>query len=251
MSKAREDSFFIGWAAPPTALRWFMLVISAGLIVLFGFSAYVIAATQADPGDGAFVGRADVVGIMQAGPYPVVHVVESDRFEPGQVLVLSGNGKRGVQERAEPLDGQLVQVAGGVIRRGDIAMLQLFGGERGLSPAEGDTPADAPGREDLGRWRIAGEIADGKCYMGAMRPGQGLAHRACANFCIIGGVPPIFVTTVPVEGREYLLLAGPDGGPLPDEVMAQAAILVEIEGQVERVGDLLVFRVDPETLTVF
>ncbi|MEM7446476.1 MAG: hypothetical protein AAF414_24365, partial [Pseudomonadota bacterium] len=128
MSKRSDDAFFIGWAAAPSPLRWFMLVISIGLVVLFGFTAYVIAATQADPGSGAPMGRANVTGILEAGAYPVVHVVESDRFQPGQVLLLSGNGKRGVQERAEPLDGQLVQIAGGIIHRGDISMIRLFGG---------------------------------------------------------------------------------------------------------------------------
>ena len=253
MSKKRDDSFFIGWAAPPSPLRWFMLAVAGFLIVLFAFSAYVIAATQADPGGGSFRfdwGRQDVVGVLSLDPYPVIHVTESERFPAGHALLLSGNGKRGVQERAEPLDGQLVQASGVIINRGDIDMLQVRNGEAGLSAAEGDA-ATPIATEDLGQWRIAGEICDGKCYTGAMRPGQGLAHRACANFCIIGGVPPIFVSTVPVEGEEFLLLAGPDGGPIPDELMAQAAILLEIEGQVERLGDLLVFQVDPDTISVF
>jgi hypothetical protein len=250
MSAASKDTFFIGWASPPGPLRWFMMLVALVLIAIFAFSAYVIAATQDDPGGGSFGGRQDVIGILTAGPYPVVHVVESERYSQGHVLLLSGNGKRGVQDRAEPLDGQLVEISGQAINRGDIDMLQLRRGEDGMRAADGN-PNDIPETEDLGRWRLAGEICDGKCYTGAMRPGQGLAHRACANFCFIGGVPPIFVTTVPVEGEEFLLIAGPDGDALPDNVMAHAGMLLELEGEVDRIGNLLVFRADPETLSVF
>jgi hypothetical protein len=96
----------------------------------------------------------------------------------------------------------------------------------------------------LGRWRITGEICDGKCYAGSMRPGAGIAHRACANFCLIGGVPPVFVSTAPVEGTSFMLLADAAGGPLPDKLYNLVALRVQLEGDLERRGDLLVFKVD-------
>ena len=100
----------------------------------------------------------------------------------------------------------------------------------------------------LGRWRLTGEICDGKCYAGAMRPGTGLAHKACANLCLIGGVPPVLVTTAPVEGERFLLIAGADGGPVTPALLDHVATLVQVEGDVERRGSLLVLRVAPGTL---
>ena len=46
--------------------------------------------------------------------------------------MLSGNGKR-VFKHAEPLAGKLVQATGVSIKRGDVDMMQLSGGEKGLS----------------------------------------------------------------------------------------------------------------------
>jgi hypothetical protein len=162
--------------------------------------------------------------------------------------MLAGQGKRGVLDRAAPLDGKLVQAKGIILKRGDLDMLQLQGGANGLSGAEGD--GAVPGATPLGRWKLAGEICDGKCLAGAMRPGTGLAHKACANLCLAGGVPPVFVSSQPVEGSQYLLLADADGGPLPDWLYDQTAIFLSIEGDIERRGDLLIFRVDPASIEV-
>jgi hypothetical protein len=205
-----------------------------------------VAATQDDPGDGAFLGRANAIGILQARPYPVVHVIEGEKYSPGDTILLNGPGKRGVQERAAEFDGALVRVAGARIMRGDILAMQVAGGANGLKAAEG--AGEAPVAEDLGRWRLTGEICDGKCLTGAMRPGRGLAHKACANLCLTGGVPPVFVSTDKVDGTEFMLLADADGGPVTDALLDHTATLVEVEGRVERRGGLLVFKIDPETL---
>ena len=49
------------------------------------------------------------------------------------------------------------------------------------------------------------------------------------------------------EGGAFLLLAGPDGGPAPPELLALAGLRVRLDGALERRGDLLVFRADPGT----
>lgn len=248
MSAAREP-FFIGWAKPPAGLRGFLAVAALAVVAVFGGLGWLLAAAQGDPGDGAFRwdwGRQEAVGVLTARPYPVLHVVESERFPAGGALLLAGVGKRGAQDRAEPLDGRLVRVSGVALKRGDLDMLQLRGGADGLAPAEG--AGAPPDPVDLGRWRVTGEICDGKCYAGAMRPGNGLAHKACANLCIAGGAPPLFVATGPIDGEDILLLADAEGGPIPDALLARTAEIVEIEGRAERRGGIVVLRVDPATV---
>jgi hypothetical protein len=210
----------------------------------------VIGATQDDPGPGAFrfdFGRQTVTGTLELWPYPVLHVTRgTERVEVGSTLMLSGGGKRGVIDRAEPLAGQLVTASGVILARGDLDMLQVRDGADGLSAAGGDAvPVEI---EPLGRWRLAGEICDGKCLAGAMRPGTGLAHKACANLCLSGGVPPVFVSSQPVAGSEFLLVAGPNGGPLPEALYDYVGLYVDLEADVERRGDLLVMRIDPATI---
>lgn len=244
----REAPFYIGWAAIPEGLRWFLGGIALGLVLLFAGLSYLIAATQDDPGDGAFLGRADAIGVVQAAPYPILHVTRSDSFAPGTALMLTGNGKRGAQAQADAFDGQLVAASGARIARGDIIALQLRGGEAGLAAAPDQGTASLPQPHDLGRWRITGEICDGKCYAGAMRPGRGLAHKACASLCLIGGIPPVFVATDQIDGTEFFMMADADGGPVTEDVLGNVATLVEIEGHVERHGAMAVFRIDPATL---
>jgi len=105
--------------------------------------------------------------------------------------------------------------------------------------------------EPLGRWRLVGEICDGKCSGGIMRPGDGIAHLACADLCLIGGVLPVFVSTGEIEGNRFLWLANENGGPLPDEFYQYVALRIGVEGEVERRDDILVFKIDLSTVVVF
>ncbi len=255
MTEARPDPFFLGWSKKlPKGLKRFVPLLAVALVLLFGGAGFLVGATQNDPGDGAFrwdLGRQELTAVLMAEPYPVLFVVESQHYRPGTPILLSGNGKRGVQERAAPLQGRLVQAAGFPIVRGSLQAMQLAGGEAGLKAAAGaEADMGLPEARSLGTWRLSGEICDGKCYAGAMRPGQGLAHKACANLCLIGGVPPVFVSTGPVEGESFFLMAGPDGGPIPERLLDSTAVLVQLEGEVVRRGALLIFQVDPESLEV-
>jgi len=247
--KDARESFFIGFLSPDRALARFLAGVGIGLVAMFAGLGWLLAATQDDPGDGAFRwdwGPQTVVGRLEARPYPILHVSQSERFPAGHTLMLSGPGKRGVQPRADALDGQIVRVMGIALTRGALDMIQVSGQPDGLLPAEaGATAPPLPERQDLGRWRVTGEICDGKCYTGAMRPGAGLAHKACANLCLLGGVPPVFVATDAIDGQSHLLLADADGGPVTAQVMELTALLVEAEGRVERRGGILVFRIDP------
>ena len=256
-----DKPFFVGFLPAPGPLRAFLISCGISLVVVFAAVAWAIGTTQANPGDAAFYGRQNVTGVLFADPYPHVFVTEgTQRIPAGRTILLSAGGKRGVQGRAGDLDRALVSVSGQGLSRGDLDMIQVAGGRRGLNTADmavapnmvnmgdaDDEMADVS-TKDLGRWRLAGEICDGKCLAGAMRPGTGLAHRACANLCLVGGVPPVFVSSQPVEGSEFLLIGGPDGGPLAPEILDYTALYISVEGTVQRRGDLLIFLIDPKTI---
>lgn len=246
------DQFFIGFLAEiPPGLRRFLAVTIVVLPCLFAGLGFAISATQDDPGDGSFrfdLGRQELTGIVVATPYPTLTITEgTDHFPAGHTIMLSGQGKRGAMA-AEQFDGRLTKVQGVPLTRGDLDMLQLSGGQRAPMEIEGE--ATPPVDEDLGRWRVSGEICDGKCLAGAMRPGRGLAHKACANLCLIGDIPPVLALTGPVAGEMFMLIGGPDGGPMPAALLAETSVLVEMEGRVLRRGDLLIFLADPATLRV-
>lgn len=241
------EPFFVGYISRvPRPLAAFLGLIAAAFVGSMAGLALAIGASVNDPGDGRFAfdeGQQELTGTLTARPYPVLHIGPADSRRVRSVLLV-GQGKRGVIGEAAALDGQAVDASGVMLRRGTIAMLQV-GGRIGLRAAENTGIAPpAPAPVSLGRWRLTGEICDGKCYAGAMRPGRGLAHKACANLCLIGGTPPVFVSAGAVEGETFFLMADASGGPLADGVHDLVALTIEIEGEVERRGSVMVFKAD-------
>lgn len=245
-----DGPFYVGYLPPPGPLRGFLLAVCAVLFAGLATAGYLMGTAQDDPGPGAFrfdYGRQTVTGVVEMTPYPVIHVTKgNDRIKPGDSFMMTAGGKSGVDSRAIPLNGKLVEVSGVILERGDLFMLQLRGGKNGLKAATGDAP-EIP-HEAQGRWQLTGEICDGKCLAGAMRPGRGLAHKACANLCLLGEVPPVFVTSQPVMGQEFLLITGPDGTRLPKAAYDYVAQFITAEGEITKRGDLLVWEIDTDTI---
>ncbi len=243
-----RDEFFIGYLDRiPRSLGRFLFVTAALLIAGFAALGLALGIAGDDPGDGDFawsLGPQHLTGVVEPRPYPVLRLRPDADHRAPRTIMLASPGKHGAQDVAVEFGGQLVEATGVIIKRGTLDMLQLDGEASVHAVSAAFTPAAAV---PLGRWRLAGEICDGKCYAGAMRPGRGLAHKACANLCLIGGVPPVFVSAGPVEGVSFLLLAALDGGPVPESVHDLVAQGIELDGQIDRLDDLLVFRVDLDT----
>lgn len=245
----KDTPFFVGYLPLPKALRGFTFVVSCLVFVIFFGAGLLIGGTQDAPEDARLTGRQTVTGVLELTPYPILRVTEgSQRIAAGKTLMLSSGGKRGALHRAGDLDGAFVQVSGAALQRGTIDMIQLRGGRNGLQPADGDAPAQEA--EPLGRWKLAGEICDGKCLYGAMRPGRGLAHKACANLCLTGDIPPVFVSSQPVKGHAFMMVVGPEGTLLPQEAYDYVGQYISVEAELERRGDILIMEIDPATLEV-
>ena len=255
--KPPHADYFIGWRGITNARTGFFLACIALLIVtVLGVAGFGLSRTLDDPSasllrlgerdaQGATLRPADggppvvLRGYLSATGYPLLHVLGDSNHPRDRVLLLSGEGKRAADVPASPGP---VEISGNIVRRGSLEMLVA---DAPAKPLPASPEWQAPARELLGRWRISGEICDGKCYTGAMRPGAGLAHRACANLCLIGDIPPVFVTMAPVAGSSFLILESSDQGKLPEALRAVTGIPVELEGIVERIGNALIFRVDP------
>lgn len=252
MTTGTDKPFYVGYLPTPAGLKLFLVGVAATLIGMFAGLSVLIGTAQDDPGQGSFRwdwGAQSVEGVVEMAPYPILHVTKGNKnIETGKSLLLTSGGKNGMQKRLAGFDGKLVVLRGIALQRGDIGGLQVGGGKEGIKLADGGARPFAV--KPLGRWRLKGEICDGKCLAGAMRPSRGLAHRACANLCLIGGIPPVFVSSGSVDGSEFFLLANKDGGPLPDAYLDHVALYVALDGEVERRGDMLIFKVDLETLKV-
>lgn len=233
--------FFVGYLPAPASIRRFSLATACVLCLVFALLAAILGRARLDIGASDFGEEISAEGVFVAQPYPML-IARPDAAHPdGRTFLLGGEGKRGAQEFGEGLDGRNARLQGILVKRGDIDMALVSAGDQ-LRPLNGaaSTPTTIP----LGRWRIAGEICDGKCAAGGMRPGAGLAHKACANLCVSGGLPPILVSAAPAAGRSFFLLGSEDGGAVPQAVYDLMAAPVLLEGELYRRGDLLVYLVD-------
>ena len=238
--------FFIGWQNRlPPALRLPVIAAALALLLLAVLIPLALGRATDDPGAGDWAGDAELRGTLTLRPYPLLRLPPDAAHPAGHTLLLSAFGKAQV---SPDLAGRRVIAAGALLKRGDLDMLVVNDPSR-LRAGAADLPAPT-GAVPLGRWRIVGEICDGKCASGAMRPGTGIAHRACARLCFAGDIPPVLVSVQPAEGASFFLLAGPDGGALPEQVLRLVGLRVQLDGTLERRGDLLVFAVDPASATV-
>ena len=244
---AKPKSFYIGYnKAIPRTLRPFLMTFAAVLVGVFAMVALLISRNINDPGNGDYDADLMLAGTLIVSPAPILRVAADAQYPHPHALMLTGEGKEGVLASATALAGKHVTISGTLLRRGSIDMLVTA--PQSIQPAPtSEGTASLPNAVSLGRWRLSGEICDGKCTTGAMRPGTGLAHKACANLCIFGGIPPVFVSTSPVDGVSFFLLTGKDGTALPQNLYDLTALRVEIEGEILKLDDLLILQTDLKT----
>ena len=248
MLKPAERGFFVGYFKKvPADIKALLIGFVVFFIAGMASASVLLSLNTESPGAGSYADELHgehLTGTMEVKPYPILRVAGTGTAPP-RAIMLAGSGKFGVDDRALPLAGKAARVGGIFVKRGDLEML-LVGGRDELKAVD-EQPSAALALsppQDLGRWRLTGEICDGKCGGGAMKPGTGLAHKACANLCISGGVPPVFVSTAPVDGHIFFLLASKDGGPMPAGLLDKTGLQVVLEGNIERRDDLLIFKVD-------
>ena len=230
---SEPKEFYVGYLPTPTGLVRFYRVLIPALIVAAGAFGFWLAGAQQAAGEGqwAYGVDSEVIGRMQAAPYP--HVVTAT----GEAVLLVREGKLGVETWAAAVDDQTVAVRGYAIERGTWRMLELRSAAD-IRAVDLEQAIELPEPSDYGQHTIAGEIVDSKCFLGVMKPGDGMVHRACAELCIRGGMPPMLLAEDSAGKRAGYLLLAPDGGSARDLVAGKVAVPVTLTGDVSRRGAL-------------
>jgi hypothetical protein len=247
-----NDEFYIGWeakAAPGIGITVRRVVIA--LLLLTIIAAIVLAVSQRLIGASVFEWGTikTFAGVLQTEPYPHLLVSRPGNTD-GQTrfstYYLVAPWKFGLdRESIAKFDGNSVLLRGTLIYRGNQTMIEVVQDSiRATNLASNFTlPTVIP----LGKQTLVGEIVDSKCFLGVMNPGQLKPHRACAIRCISGGVPPVLLVRQENGPAIYLLLVSADGKPVNKQVLDLVAEPVEITGDVERQGELLILKADPAT----
>lgn len=247
-----SEEFYIGWEAK--AAPGISKVVRRTVIILLLLALLVpvvLAVTQRMIGVSVFEwgNHKTFSGILRTTPYP--HLLVS---RPGQrvsesaysAYYLVAPWKFGLaREALAEFDGKAVSLKGTLIYRGNQTMIEVVPGS--IVATNTAVAVALPQTTQLGKQTLVGEIVDSKCFLGVMNPGQLTPHRACAIRCISGGVPPVLLVRQKAGPAIYLLLVSAEGKPVNKQVLDLVAEPVEITGDVERQGDLLILRADPAT----
>jgi hypothetical protein len=245
MPERSDRPIHVGYLPTPRRHRRFLAVALPGLALVVAAVAIAVGTAQRDPGPGVWSdGEAvSLRGVIAERPYPAI--VTSD----GELWLLVEMGKRGAQSRVAGAAGASVEVTGWPLRREGRRMLELAPGEESMRRlGEQIELSNAPTQEPT-PVALAGEIVDSKCFLGAMKPGDGKAHKACATLCVTGGIPPVLVT-FGADGSTlgfYLIVdaAGDSANALAAPLLGEPVV---IEGLLEQWADLRVIRVAPDGL---
>ena len=150
------------------------------------------------------------------------------------------------------LDHRQVVLEGSLIYRDKQAMIEVVSGsikvlkEKGNSKNTAKSQAHDYNSEEV---MLKGEIVDSKCYLGVMKPAIAKIHRSCAIRCISGGLPPLFVSTDPKAGKYgYFLLVSHEGKAVNKEILDFVAKPIEITGKIEKKGNFLILKANPNKI---
>jgi hypothetical protein len=255
LAKMPKDEFFIGWLPVPAGYAQFIKPVVIVVILIGVAVAGALALFQRDPGTGQWDDDRIVMlrGVAFTNPYAMLRVAGEKPGDAPRSYLLVEDGKFGALPRVSSilkgkLAGVAVEVKGTILHRDDRWMLALEEGDAGMR-ALGDEEANALPPLGLGDPKVLaktatlhGEIVDSKCYLGAMKPGGGKTHKACAMRCIAGGIPPMLVTRDGAGHETFYLLITPDGGVANETVYPFVGDRVEVTGSVEQFDDVVVLR---------
>ena len=250
------DEFYIGWEAKaaPEIGRTVRRVVLAALLAA-ALAAVLFAAAQRMIGNSVFEWgiHKTFSGILRAQPYAHLLVPRPGLLEGKPAFstyYLVAPWKFGLNPEAiQPLDGKPVTLKGTLIYRGTQTMIETKPEWIQASDKPPGLTA-APEPISAGQQTFVGEIVDSKCFLGVMNPGQLAPHRACAVRCISGGIPPVLLVRQRDGPPLYFLLVSSDGRPVNKQVLNMVAEPVQITGQLDRQGDLLILRADPSTYRI-
>lgn len=236
---------FVGWLPLPARYRGAVLIAAVVFVALCAGVGVLFAVAQRPADQGVWDESTHTVdGVAFADPCPLLRTTDAATGEVRTVLLVE-EGKVGAARRIAEYDGAAVRLRGTLLHRDGRRMLELLPGDDAIVRLD-DGPHAARLRERrttaAASTTLRGEVIDPKCYLGAMRPGGGKTHKACAALCLRGGIPPMLAVRGG-EREEFVLLLDADGRLATDLAIPYVGEPVTITGDEGREEDLRVLRI--------
>lgn len=244
-SDSEPQALYVGYLPVPRRILLFIRVVvplTLWAMVLVGLLV-VYARKPACNGFWDISQERVWTGTLFAQPYPMLL---ADGDDPGPHLLV-GIGKFGVHDLVTPHSGTKVRITGYPLRRHGRRMIELSP-EGAIQPATGP-PTSALNWAAGGEWQGNGELVDGKCFFGAMKPGDGRAHRACALLCIRGGLPLMLAVPTPDQGHQMILVTGPEGSQIDPGLLEWVGLPVSASGTLFEAAGLRRLELLPDAVS--
>ncbi len=239
MQGTRRGELYVGYRPAPARHRGFLRVAVPALLLVIVGMAGMMAAAQRDPGEGVWATGTPTEhsGLLTMMPYPVLLT------DDGAAYLVVEMGKVGAAERLAPYSQGRVRLRGWTLQRNRERMIELDTAEDAVQRDTGPIRMTAlsPSARSV---QLSGEILDSKCFLGAMKPGDGKGHKACATLCIDGGIPPAILTWDTLGRPRTVLLRA---ATIEETIAAVRPYLgepVELRGLLTSVGNLEVLSIE-------
>ncbi|MCA9282289.1 MAG: hypothetical protein H6812_13165 [Phycisphaeraceae bacterium] len=231
-----ERGFYVGYLEAPPAHARFVKRAILVLMWLCVVGAGVSAWAMRHPGEAVWDTSTPRMfeGVLRESPYPMLETEEG-------VYLIVRIGKFGAQDRVAGLADRWVRLEGYLLERDGRRMIELLDDAGAIDEVSG-TPAGSEDRQDFGEVSLRGEIVDSKCYLGAMKPGDGKGHKPCATLCVGNGIPPMLVVHHDGGGKDYYILATDAFGAANEMVREYLGEAVEVRGRVVERGGVRFVR---------
>lgn len=251
----QTDEFYVGYLPMPDGHRQFVSTLILTLLIWSIGMGTIIVITMRDPGIARWETGSMKTwsGTLIEHPYPMLipdDKQQSDQQseQPAALFVVS-MGKRGAHDRLAPYFGQHVTLAGYELNRDGRHLIELDIEPDAIKPDQ-SPPADINNElKPIEHTTLVGEIVDGKCYLGAMKPGDGMGHQACAVLCVKGGLPPMFVADTPEGDHIYYLLLIDGSTRYSDDIYAMLGRPVQIEADITNIHGIPVLLANASSIT--
>ncbi len=237
------DDFFVGYLPVPARVRRFCLLTGAGILLGLAACAGFVALRHTDPGTGTWSYRdglppSEITGLYRASPYPLLLVPAADGV---RTILLVAEGKH-AGPVAPALDHQFLRARGTFLERDGCALFEVIGDLTALPDSSVHLPPELTSAASPATF--IGQVIDPKCYLGAMKPGGGKVHKACASLCIRGGIPPMLAVMRPDGSEDFILLTDAHGAPVSAQILPFVGEQVRASGILSSIGDLKVLALD-------
>lgn len=234
MASDERDPFYVGYLPTPAPHRRFAKAAFLAVLLIAAGTGAMVAWLMDDPGDAVWASEpSTITGALRLEP---VTFIDTD---DGPVLLVE-IGKFGARDLSAFGDGAQVTATGLLLSRGEQRMMELVSADNAVAPA-GDSAVSTATTSEARSVTLTGEIIDTKCYLGAMKPGQGTTHAACGRLCIRGGIPAGFVGVF--EGEPLWAVIDPgEAGVISEELLSAVGDQATIEAQLLTIDGLDVLR---------